>query len=66
MRDQYDFSSGERGKFYRTEASSHVPVYLDEEVREYLVKQAQSKGVELNQMVNDLLRKDISLVEAVK
>ena len=66
MRDEYDFSKGERGKFYRQDVNLNLPVYLDDEVRKYLTKQAQSKGVELGEMVNELLRKDISLVESVK
>ena len=40
MRDEYDFSKGERGKFYRKGAILNLPVYLDDEVREYLTQRA--------------------------
>lgn len=32
MKDEYDFSKGERGKFYKPNARFHVPVYLDDTV----------------------------------
>jgi hypothetical protein len=32
MKDEYDFSKGERGKFYRPNARVHLPVYLEESV----------------------------------
>ncbi len=66
MREEYDFSKGERGKFYNPNAKMNLPVYLDEDVLDYFVAKAQAKGVELNTMVNDLLKKDIALIEGVK
>jgi molybdopterin-guanine dinucleotide biosynthesis protein len=35
-------------------------------VRDYLTERAKSKGVNLSDLVNDLLRKDIALVEGLK
>ena len=32
MKDEYDFSEGERGKFYGPDATSNLPVYLDADV----------------------------------
>jgi len=66
MRDEYDFSKGERGKFFRPDAQLNLPVYLDDDVRSYLQRQATAKGKELNEIVNEMLKKDIDLVEAVK
>jgi len=66
MRDEYDFSKGERGKFFKPDAQLNLPIYLDEEVRTYLQRQATAKGKELNEIVNEMLKKDIDLVEAVK
>ena len=66
MRDEYDFSKGKRGKFYKPDAQLNLPVYLDSEVRRYLQRQAAAKGKELNEIVNEMLKKDIDLVEAVK
>jgi hypothetical protein len=41
-------------------------VYLDEEVQTYLAKKAEAKGVELSELVNKLLKKEIEIIEAVK
>ena len=66
MKEEYDFSKAERGKFYRPDAELDLPVYLDSDVRDYLEAKARSKGVEVNELVNDLLRKDIALIKGVK
>lgn len=66
MREEYDFSKGERGKFYNSNATMNLPVYLDADVLDYFTAKATAKGVELNQMVNELLKKDIALIEEVK
>jgi len=66
MREEYDFSKGERGKFYNPDAKNNLPVYLESEVLDYFSTKDKSKGVELNQMLNDLLKKDIALIEGVK
>ena len=66
MKKEYDFSKGERGKFFRKNAKLNLPVYLDEEVQDYLQERARSKGVEVAELVNEMLRQDIRLIEAVK
>lgn len=66
MKDRYDFSKGERGKFYREGAVFRLPVYLDEKVQDYLAAKADAKGVELADLVNDMLRKDIELIEMAR
>jgi hypothetical protein len=35
MKREYDFSKGERGKFYSAGAQLNLPVYLEPDVREY-------------------------------
>jgi hypothetical protein len=64
MRDEYDFSKGERGRFHRPDAVLTTPVHLDSEVLEFLSARAKARGVSLNELVNTLLRKDIELIEA--
>jgi uncharacterized protein (DUF4415 family) len=66
MKSEYDFSKGERGKFFHPDAKFNVPVYLDKDVLSYLSERARSKGVEVSQLINEILRKDIDLFEAVK
>ncbi|MCU7859736.1 MAG: hypothetical protein KZQ86_07860 [Candidatus Thiodiazotropha sp. (ex Lucinoma kastoroae)] len=66
MRDEYDFSKGARGKFYNPNAQFNLPLYLEADVLNYFTAKAKAKGVELNTLVNDLLKKDIDLIEGVK
>lgn len=68
MKDRYDFSKGERGKFFRPEAVFRLPVYLDEKVQSYLTvtAKADAKGVDLADLVNDMLKKDIELIEMAR
>ena len=60
MRDEYDFSKGERGKFYKSDATLNLPVYLDDDVRSVLQRRAREKGIEVNELVNDLLKHQIT------
>jgi hypothetical protein len=63
MPDEIDFSQGVRGKFYRPGMKLNLPVYLDDEVQSRLIRLASAKGVDLSDLVNDLLRKDLELIE---
>jgi hypothetical protein len=64
MRDEYDFSKGERGRFHRPGAVLNPPVHLDPEVLEFLTARAKARGVSVSELVNTLLKKDIELIEA--
>ena len=66
MRQEYDFSRGERGKFYHEDVKLNLPVYLEQDVRRYLDERAKSKGMEVSQLVNEMLRREIALIEIVK
>lgn len=66
MKNEYNFSDGERGKFYQPNTQLNLPVYLDADILDYLSIKAKAKGVEVNEIVNDLLRKDIDLIEGIK
>ena len=63
MRDEYDFSKGERGGFYRPNAKVHSPLYLDDDVQATLIDLAKAKGKDYSAFVNDLLKKDIELIQ---
>ena len=66
MPTEIDFSGGLRGKFFKPNAVIRLPVYLDPKVRDYLAERAQNKGIEVDQLINDLLQRDIDLIEAVR
>nr|VFK80912.1 MAG: hypothetical protein BECKSD772D_GA0070982_11781 [Candidatus Kentron sp. SD] len=61
MKEGYDFINAERGKFYRPDAKLNIPVYLDDEVRDFVAEIAEQKHSDLNRVVNDLLRLDMEL-----
>ena len=66
MRKEYDFSRGERGKFFVKDAKYNLPVYLEDEVFTYIEGIAKKRKTDISTIVNQLLRSDIQLVEAVK
>jgi hypothetical protein len=63
MKDEYDFTDAEQGKFYRPIEELDIPIYLDRDVKEYLLKNMKSKGPDfsLNKMINALIKKDIEI-----
>ena len=63
---EIDFSGGIRGKFHRPNARLNLPVYLEADVQAYLVALAARRGVALSDLANDLLKKDIAIMEAAK
>jgi hypothetical protein len=57
MRPQYDFSGGERGKFYHPQAEISLPVHLEPDVSAFLLKVASAQGIEVETLVNEWMRK---------
>ena len=55
MKDEYDFSKGERGKFYREDAEFYLPIYLDPEVESFVEKIARKQKKNLSEIVNNIL-----------
>jgi hypothetical protein len=66
MPAEVDFTGATRGKFYRPNLRLNLPVYLEAEVQDYLNAIAAKKGMPLSQLANDLLKREIGIIEAVK
>ena len=66
MKAEYDFSQGERGKFYHPDAVFHLPVYLEPDVDRFMSQLAEEKGLEVESLVNSWLRNSISLIQSVQ
>jgi hypothetical protein len=64
MKSEYDFSGAEKGKFYRRDAIFHVPIYLDEDVNEFINKLAEERELEVATLVNQLLRLDMEKIKS--
>ena len=61
MKEQYDFSKGERGKFYRKNAKLNLPIYLDDDVLQFVEGVAKKKKMDIQTVVNRLLKNDIEI-----
>ncbi|MBI1789184.1 MAG: hypothetical protein HYR60_16755 [Acidobacteria bacterium] len=59
MRKEYDFSKGERGKFYRPGVELNIPVHLEPDVAKVVRKRARKTGASMGAVVNEWLREDI-------
>ncbi len=66
MKKEYDFSEGERGKFYDPDAKFNLPVYLDSQVRSFVERIAEHKHTDVSTVVNDLIRSDIDLAKVIQ
>jgi hypothetical protein len=64
MKDEYDFSKAQRGKFFRQGAELLPPVHLEPDVGDFLSTRAKAKGLSLDEVVNELLKKDIERIKA--
>ena len=66
MRKEYDFSKGERGKFFKKNVKFNLPIYLEDEIFNYMENIAQKRKTDISSIVNQLLRNDIQLFESIK
>lgn len=66
MQKEYDFSNGERSKFYSPEAVFSFPVYLEPDVDEFMNRLAEEKGVDIQKLIKDWLRTTIKLIQSVQ
>lgn len=65
MKKEYDFSKGERGKFYNPDANFKIPVYLDDDVQSFFIKLAQKKKVDFQDIVNKAVKANMQLFKAM-
>jgi hypothetical protein len=63
MKEEYDFSKGERRKFYNKDATFNLPVYLEPEVENFIAKLAKEQKKNMSEIVNALLFKDMELIK---
>ena len=62
----YDFSKGVRGKFYRPDARLNLPVYLDDDIAEFVQEYARRKKVDVQTIVNEMLRRNKEMLQALQ
>jgi len=65
VKKEYDFSKAEQGKFYRPIEKLEIPVYLDKEVERFCSQKALKSNLDLEQIVNTILRKEMELLKNI-
>jgi hypothetical protein len=65
MRKEYDFSKGERGKFFHKDMKLNIPIYLEDQISQVVEKIASKKGIDRSAVVNALLKEDIKNMETM-
>ena len=66
MPAEIDFAGARRGQFHQAGAQLNLPVYLEQQVQATLAALASAQGVDFSALVNDLLKKDIELIEMAR
>jgi len=66
MKEEYDFSKGQRGKFYQPNTKLNLPIYLEKEVLIFVEKLATKKDENVSFIVNQLLRSDMQIAEMME
>ena len=67
MKKEYDFSDAEQGKFYRPIEELDIPIYLDDEVKSFFLKNFREKSSDfsLSKIINSLIKKDIEISQGL-
>lgn len=65
MKREYDFSNAVRGKFFRKGAELNFPIYVDGPMHKRLERLAKRKRKPVTDLVNQLLKRDLELLESL-
>lgn len=65
MKRKFDSSKAVKGKFFRKGAELNLPIYVDSSMRKRLERIAKRKGKPVAELVNQLLKKDVELLESL-
>ena len=59
MKDEYDFTGAEQGKFYRPMKTLKIPFYLEPEVQKGLIEKARKDNTDAAQLINAIVKEAI-------
>ena len=65
MKNEYDFSSGERGRFYKPDVEYNLPIYLNADVFAFVHSVAKKKNSDISCVVNQLIHSDMQIAKTV-
>jgi hypothetical protein len=66
MKKEYDFSKGERGKFYHKDAKFNMPIYLEKKTLTFVESIADKRKTDITTVVNELLRRDMNIADYIE
>ncbi len=66
MKSEYDFSTGERGKFYHENLVLNLPIYLEPDVDRFVRNLADQNNKDVQELVNEWLRGDIQVIRSIE
>ncbi|MDT0636249.1 hypothetical protein [Spectribacter hydrogenoxidans] len=61
-----DWRRAERGRFYHSDATDNLPLYLDKDVLEFITQRARDRGIQPHELANEMLKKDIEMVRSAE
>lgn len=64
MKTEYDFTKGERGKFFIPEEEIHIPFYLDSKTEKRIRIQAAKAGTNPEELVATFIENELDLIES--
>lgn len=65
MKNKYDFSKAERGKFHNPTGEFLLPIYLEADIDAFVRRMATEQGVDTQELVNKWLRHTVNLLQTV-
>ena len=66
MKKEYDFSTAERGRFYRKGARLRLPIYLDAKLQNQVESLADRTGRDIGDVVNHIVENEMRLIEELE
>jgi len=66
MRKEYDFSKGEKGKFFKENIVINYPVYLEPKNLKFIQEITDKNKSEISKIVNELIENNIKLAKVLK
>ncbi len=65
MKNEYDFTDAEQGKFYRPIEELDIPIYLDNDIYKNFLKKIKDKKFSLSEIINSLIKQNIEISKRI-
>ena len=66
MKESYDFSEAQRGKFYNPNVEFELPIYLDADILTFFQTIADTNGTDIQSIANEWIRSNIDRIGNVE